>query len=84
MKVDTVWNISCPSNDDGTNVTIWDICFAPDGNTFLVAAGPRLLICDTNDGSVLQSIKGHAVLSKMFLLRRCAFQVASITHNATM
>ncbi|KAK3103245.1 hypothetical protein FSP39_017787 [Pinctada imbricata] len=38
---------------------IWDLCFRPDGSQLIVAAGNRVLVYDTNDGSLIQPLKGH-------------------------
>ena len=39
--------------------SIWDLCFRPDGSQLIVAAGNRVLVYDTNDGSLIQPLKGH-------------------------
>ncbi|XP_018007047.1 intraflagellar transport protein 122 homolog [Hyalella azteca] len=38
---------------------IYDLCFCPDGSQLIVAAGNRVLVYDTNDGTLLQPLKGH-------------------------
>ncbi|ELU12491.1 hypothetical protein CAPTEDRAFT_164190 [Capitella teleta] len=38
---------------------IWDLCFRPDGSQLIVAAGHRVLVYDTNDGTLIQPLKGH-------------------------
>ena len=38
---------------------IYDLCFRPDGTQLIVAAGQRVLVYDTNDGSLIQPLKGH-------------------------
>ncbi|XP_069142693.1 intraflagellar transport protein 122 homolog isoform X2 [Argopecten irradians] len=38
---------------------IWDLCFRPDGSQLIVAAGNRVLVYDTNDGTLIQPLKGH-------------------------
>ncbi|XP_052282617.1 intraflagellar transport protein 122 homolog isoform X3 [Dreissena polymorpha] len=38
---------------------IWDLCFKPDGSQLIVAAGNRVLVYDTNDGTLIQPLKGH-------------------------
>ncbi len=39
--------------------SIWDLCFRPDGTQLIVAAGNRVLVYDTNDGTLIQPLKGH-------------------------
>lgn len=36
-----------------------DIAFKPDGTQLILAAGNRLLVYDTSDGTLLQPLKGH-------------------------
>uniref|UniRef100_A0A2K6RMG9 Intraflagellar transport protein 122 homolog n=1 Tax=Rhinopithecus roxellana TaxID=61622 RepID=A0A2K6RMG9_RHIRO len=43
------------SNDKNIN----DIAFKPDGTQLILAAGSRLLVYDTSDGTLLQPLKGH-------------------------
>lgn len=38
---------------------IYDVAFKPDGTQLIVAAGSRVLVYDTNDGSLIQPLKGH-------------------------
>ena len=38
--------------------SIWDLCFSPDGAQLIVAAGNRVLVYDTNDGTLTQALKG--------------------------
>ena len=38
--------------------SIWDLCFQPDGIQLIVAAGNRVLVYDTSDGSLTQALKG--------------------------
>ena len=37
---------------------IYDLCFRPDGSQLIVAAGQRVLVYDTADGSLVQPLKG--------------------------
>uniref|UniRef100_K1QVZ0 Intraflagellar transport protein 122 homolog n=1 Tax=Magallana gigas TaxID=29159 RepID=K1QVZ0_MAGGI len=46
------------SRNKPTN-SIWGLCFRPDGSQLIVAAGNRVLVYDTNDGSLIQPLKGH-------------------------
>ena len=39
--------------------SIYDLCFCPDGSQLIVAAGNRVLVYDTNDGSLVQPLKGN-------------------------
>ena len=38
---------------------IYDLCFRPDGTQLVVAAGQRVLVYDTSDGTLIQPLKGH-------------------------
>uniref|UniRef100_A0A8C7ENY9 Intraflagellar transport protein 122 homolog n=1 Tax=Neovison vison TaxID=452646 RepID=A0A8C7ENY9_NEOVI len=38
---------------------IYDLAFKPDGMQLILAAGNRLLVYDTSDGTLLQPLKGH-------------------------
>ena len=38
---------------------IYDLCFRPDGTQLVVAAGQRVLVYDTADGTLIQPLKGH-------------------------
>uniref|UniRef100_A0A8C3QP41 Intraflagellar transport protein 122 homolog n=1 Tax=Cyanoderma ruficeps TaxID=181631 RepID=A0A8C3QP41_9PASS len=38
---------------------IYDIAFKPDGTQLIIAAGNRLLVYDTSDGTLIQPLKGH-------------------------
>lgn len=38
---------------------IYDLCFRPDGSQLIVAAGQRVLVYDTSDGSLVQPLKGQ-------------------------
>jgi WD40 repeat protein len=38
--------------------SIYDLCFNPDGSQLVVAAGQRVLVYDTSDGSLIQPLKG--------------------------
>lgn len=40
------------------NFSIYDLCFHPDGSQLVVAAGQRVLVYDTSDGSLIQPLKG--------------------------
>ncbi|XP_064632482.1 intraflagellar transport protein 122 homolog isoform X2 [Lineus longissimus] len=44
---------------DKVEQCIWDLCFRPDGSQLIVAAGNRVLVYDTNDGTLIQPLKGH-------------------------
>ncbi|KAG8240368.1 hypothetical protein J437_LFUL002509, partial [Ladona fulva] len=39
--------------------SIYSLCFKPDGSQLIVAAGLRVLVYDTRDGSLVQPLKGH-------------------------
>uniref|UniRef100_A0A673UB11 Intraflagellar transport protein 122 homolog n=1 Tax=Suricata suricatta TaxID=37032 RepID=A0A673UB11_SURSU len=44
---------------DKAEVCIYDLAFKPDGTQLIVAAGNRLLVYDTSDGTLIQPLKGH-------------------------
>ncbi|XP_041348420.1 intraflagellar transport protein 122 homolog [Gigantopelta aegis] len=44
---------------DKVEQCIWSICFKPDGNQLIVAAGNRVLVYDAIDGTLIQPLKGH-------------------------
>uniref|UniRef100_A0A671RXG8 Intraflagellar transport protein 122 homolog n=1 Tax=Sinocyclocheilus anshuiensis TaxID=1608454 RepID=A0A671RXG8_9TELE len=39
--------------------SIYDLAFRPDGSQLIVAAGNRVLVYDTADGTLIQPLKGH-------------------------
>uniref|UniRef100_A0A8C3PIF9 Intraflagellar transport protein 122 homolog n=1 Tax=Calidris pygmaea TaxID=425635 RepID=A0A8C3PIF9_9CHAR len=39
--------------------SIYDLAFKPDGTQLIIAAGNRLLVYDTSDGTLIQPLKGH-------------------------
>ncbi|KAM5279663.1 intraflagellar transport protein 122 homolog [Ctenodactylus gundi] len=44
---------------DKADQCIYDLAFKPDGTQLILAAGNRLLVYDTSDGTLLQPLKGH-------------------------
>ncbi|XP_048590687.1 intraflagellar transport protein 122 homolog isoform X2 [Nematostella vectensis] len=44
---------------DKVEQCIYDLAFRPDGSQLIVAAGNRVLVYDTNDGTLIDSLKGH-------------------------
>lgn len=38
---------------------MYDLAFKPDGTQLVVAAGARVLVYDTSDGTLIQPLKGH-------------------------
>nr|XP_055198995.1 intraflagellar transport protein 122 homolog isoform X2 [Nyctereutes procyonoides] len=44
---------------DKAELCIYDLAFKPDGTQLILAAGNRLLVYDTSDGTLLQPLKGH-------------------------
>ncbi|XP_051964785.1 intraflagellar transport protein 122 homolog isoform X1 [Xyrauchen texanus] len=44
---------------DKVEQCIYDLAFKPDGTQLIVAAGNRLLVYDTADGTLIQPLKGH-------------------------
>uniref|UniRef100_A0A8C6JTT4 Intraflagellar transport protein 122 homolog n=1 Tax=Melopsittacus undulatus TaxID=13146 RepID=A0A8C6JTT4_MELUD len=41
------------------HLCIYDLAFKPDGTQLIIAAGNRLLVYDTSDGTLIQPLKGH-------------------------
>ncbi|XP_066554280.1 intraflagellar transport protein 122 homolog [Amia ocellicauda] len=44
---------------DKVEQCIYDLAFKPDGSQLIVAAGNRVLVYDTADGTLIQPLKGH-------------------------
>ncbi|XP_066470268.1 intraflagellar transport protein 122 homolog isoform X1 [Tiliqua scincoides] len=44
---------------DKAEQCIFDLAFKPDGTQLIIAAGNRLLVYDTSDGTLIQPLKGH-------------------------
>uniref|UniRef100_A0A5F8H397 Intraflagellar transport protein 122 homolog n=1 Tax=Monodelphis domestica TaxID=13616 RepID=A0A5F8H397_MONDO len=44
---------------DKVEQCIYDLAFKPDGTQLILAAGNRLLVYDTSDGTLIQPLKGH-------------------------
>ncbi|XP_030696797.1 intraflagellar transport protein 122 homolog isoform X4 [Globicephala melas] len=44
---------------DKAEQCVYDLAFKPDGTQLILAAGNRLLVYDTSDGTLLQPLKGH-------------------------
>ncbi|XP_058701305.1 intraflagellar transport protein 122 homolog isoform X2 [Poecile atricapillus] len=44
---------------DRAEQCIYDLAFKPDGTQLIIAAGNRLLVYDTSDGTLIQPLKGH-------------------------
>ncbi|XP_043934565.1 intraflagellar transport protein 122 homolog [Protopterus annectens] len=44
---------------DKVEQCIYDLAFKPDGSQLVVAAGNRVLVYDTSDGTLIQPLKGH-------------------------
>ncbi|XP_020836758.1 intraflagellar transport protein 122 homolog isoform X5 [Phascolarctos cinereus] len=44
---------------DKAEQCIYDLAFKPDGTQLILAAGNRLLVYDTSDGTLIQPLKGH-------------------------
>uniref|UniRef100_H3DKP0 Intraflagellar transport protein 122 homolog n=1 Tax=Tetraodon nigroviridis TaxID=99883 RepID=H3DKP0_TETNG len=42
--------------------SVYDITFKPDGSQVVIAAGQRVLVYDTADGSVIQPLSGHSAI----------------------
>uniref|UniRef100_A0A8D2DF58 Intraflagellar transport protein 122 homolog n=1 Tax=Sciurus vulgaris TaxID=55149 RepID=A0A8D2DF58_SCIVU len=44
---------------DKVDQCVYDLAFKPDGTQLILAAGNRLLVYDTSDGTLVQPLKGH-------------------------
>ncbi|RDD42914.1 Intraflagellar transport protein 122-like protein [Trichoplax sp. H2] len=58
MRAISLW-VDRVFDKDKIEQCIYDMCFRPDGTQLIVAAGNRVLVYDTNDGTLLQPLKGH-------------------------
>nr|XP_034307390.1 intraflagellar transport protein 122 homolog isoform X7 [Crassostrea gigas] len=58
MRAVPIW-VDKVHDRDKIDQCIWGLCFRPDGSQLIVAAGNRVLVYDTNDGSLIQPLKGH-------------------------
>uniref|UniRef100_A0A8C6JR45 Intraflagellar transport protein 122 homolog n=1 Tax=Melopsittacus undulatus TaxID=13146 RepID=A0A8C6JR45_MELUD len=47
------------SGERSSRCFIYDLAFKPDGTQLIIAAGNRLLVYDTSDGTLIQPLKGH-------------------------
>uniref|UniRef100_A0A9J7XL36 Intraflagellar transport protein 122 homolog n=1 Tax=Cyprinus carpio carpio TaxID=630221 RepID=A0A9J7XL36_CYPCA len=50
---------SCTTAREVEEHNIYDLAFRPDGSQLIVAAGNRVLVYDTADGTLIQPLKGH-------------------------
>lgn len=39
--------------------SIYDLCFNPDGTQLVIAAGQQVLVYETNEGTLIQPLKGN-------------------------
>uniref|UniRef100_A0A6P3UIJ5 Intraflagellar transport protein 122 homolog n=1 Tax=Bombus terrestris TaxID=30195 RepID=A0A6P3UIJ5_BOMTE len=44
---------------DKSEQCIYDLCFNPDGTQLVIAAGQQVLVYETNEGTLIQPLKGH-------------------------
>ncbi|XP_014675394.1 PREDICTED: intraflagellar transport protein 122 homolog [Priapulus caudatus] len=58
MRTVPTW-VDKVSDKDKVEQCIYDLCFRPDGSQLIVAAGTRVLVYDTNDGTLIQPLKAH-------------------------
>uniref|UniRef100_T1IRE0 Intraflagellar transport protein 122 homolog n=1 Tax=Strigamia maritima TaxID=126957 RepID=T1IRE0_STRMM len=58
MRAGAVWLDKVQDRDE-TEQCIYDLTFNPDGTQLIVAAGSRVLVYDTSDGTLIQPLKGH-------------------------
>ncbi|XP_023209528.1 intraflagellar transport protein 122 homolog [Centruroides sculpturatus] len=59
MRSVSLWVEKLQDRDKNGEQCIYDLAFRPDGSQLIVAAGYRVLVYDTNDGSLVQALKGH-------------------------
>uniref|UniRef100_A0A4W4DV13 Intraflagellar transport protein 122 homolog n=1 Tax=Electrophorus electricus TaxID=8005 RepID=A0A4W4DV13_ELEEL len=58
MRAAPAW-IDKVHDRDKVEQCIYDVAFKPDGTQLIVAAGNRVLVYDTADGTLVQPLKGH-------------------------
>ncbi|XP_059379664.1 intraflagellar transport protein 122 homolog isoform X1 [Carassius carassius] len=58
MRAVATW-IDKVHDRDKVEQCIYDLAFRPDGSQLIVAAGNRVLVYDTADGTLIQPLKGH-------------------------
>jgi intraflagellar transport protein 122 len=58
MKVNALW-IEKVKDRDKQEQPIYGVCFNPDGTQLVVATGNRVLVYETSDGSLVQTLKAH-------------------------
>jgi intraflagellar transport protein 122 len=59
MKTVLAWTDRGLARDEAAPVVVYDLCFKPDGQQLVVAAGLRVLVYDTADGDIVRTLKGH-------------------------
>ena len=55
----TLWSDQIPSKDNNNNLSVADIAFSPDGKLIIAAVGNRVLLYKSEDGSLIESLRGH-------------------------
>ncbi|XP_061428791.1 intraflagellar transport protein 122 homolog [Lethenteron reissneri] len=58
MRAVPSWNDKAYDKDKAEQC-INDLAFKPDGTQLIVAAGTKVLVYDTSDGTLIQPLKGH-------------------------
>ncbi|KAL7290018.1 hypothetical protein TKK_0015748 [Trichogramma kaykai] len=56
MKSQIIWSDKVR---DKVEQCIYDLCFNPSGSQLIVAAGQHVLVYESNDGALIQLLKGH-------------------------
>ncbi|KAG6796046.1 intraflagellar transport protein [Apis mellifera caucasica] len=56
MKASPTW---VDKVQDKFEQCIYDLCFNPDGTQLVIAAGQQVLVYETNEGTLIQPLKGH-------------------------
>lgn len=46
-------------NNMNSYVSIWDICYNPQGTQLVVASGSSVLIYQADDGELIKTLRGH-------------------------
>jgi intraflagellar transport protein 122 len=58
MNSRVVWSDQVPEKD-GQKIAINDIAVSPDGTRVIAAAGTRVLFYNTENGDLIESLRGH-------------------------
>lgn len=58
INTKSLWSDQIPSKDNSTS-SVFDIAFSPNGKLAIAAVGNRVLLYNAEDGSLIESLRGH-------------------------